>query len=80
MWRERILARTDKATFHGPAPKRAIRECEAALGQVLPDELAGLLSESNGVEGEYELGLVWPVQRIKADNVAFRSNTDFASL
>jgi hypothetical protein len=80
MWRARILAWTDQATFYDPASESAIRACEAALGQRLRDQLTDLLRESNGVDGEYGLGLIWPVERIKEDNLAFRTNAEFAAL
>lgn len=80
MWRDRIAAWTDHATFNAPAGESALRECEAALGQRLPTQLIELLRETNGVEGEYGLGLVWPVERIKEDNLQFRTSSDFTSL
>lgn len=40
--------------------------------------MSGVLFMSNGVEGEYGLGLIWPIERITADNLAFRTDTDFA--
>lgn len=30
--------------------------------------------------GRHEISLVWPVERIEADNLAFRSNPDFREL
>ena len=80
MWRERILGWTADAIFGGGASDAAIRACEAALDQPLPGDLAALLRESDGVQGEYGLGLIWPVQRIRTDNVAFRTDATFASL
>jgi SMI1-KNR4 cell-wall len=80
MWRERILRWTDEATFRDPASDEAILACEAALGQRLPRDLADLLRETNGVEGEYGLGLIWPIERIREDNLMFRLSTDFAGL
>lgn len=74
MWWETISAWTDKASFHEGASTAAIRACEATLGQTLPRDLVELLRESNGVDGEYGLGLVWPVERIQADNVRFRTD------
>jgi hypothetical protein len=46
----------------------------------LPRQLAELLLECDGVTGEHDLGLVWPVERVKKDNLEFRSDPDFASL
>ena len=80
MWREKILDRTVEATFHDGASDTEIGACEAALGQSLPRELAELLRETNGVQGEYGLGLIWAVQRIAADNVRFRGDEAFARL
>jgi hypothetical protein len=51
------------------APEAMIRECEVRPGYLIPAELRTLLLESNGVEGEYGLGLIWPVERIAADNL-----------
>jgi hypothetical protein len=55
-------------------------EAERQLGLVLPSDLRAVLRESNGVEGEYELGLLWPLDRIVEDNFRFRTSEDFKSL
>lgn len=68
------------AHFHEPAAHDAIESAEASLGHRLPDELRGLLTETNGIEGEFELGLLWTVERIAADNALFRTTIDFADL
>src|SRR5262245_45741175 len=80
MWRERIAGWTDQATFQQGASDAASRACEAAVDQRLPRDLVDLLQDSNGVEGQYGLGLVWPVERIQADNVRFRTDATIASL
>lgn len=80
MWRERIQGWAVDVAFHSGASEAAIRRCEAELGQTLPHDLAELLRESDGVEGEYGLGLVWPVERIRTDNVEFRADATFARL
>jgi adenosylcobyric acid synthase len=49
----------------------SLQACEELLGSPLPGELRRLLSETNGVEGEYGLGLVWSAQRIGEDNARF---------
>jgi hypothetical protein len=36
--------------------------------------------ESNGVRGEFDLHLIWPIERIREDNLAFRGNPDFPPL
>ena len=55
-------------------PNEAIAETEAQLGGRLPDDLTALLHETNGVTGEYGLGVVWPVERIARANVSFRAS------
>ncbi|GAA3687134.1 SMI1/KNR4 family protein [Nonomuraea antimicrobica] len=80
MWTALISALPDETTLHPPAPESAIRECAQLLGHRLPDQLAALLRESNGVEGAYGLGLIWPIERIAADNLAIRRNGGFAPL
>lgn len=80
MWRQFFDEKEPNATFRTPASASLIFEVEQSLGARLPTSLASLLSESNGVEGEYGLGLLWEVERISADNAAFRSNPDFLNL
>ena len=43
-------------------------------------ELRSLLLESNGVTGEFGLGLIWPIERLEADNLEYRSNPEFREL
>jgi hypothetical protein len=80
MWRETIQKLTKDATFHPCVNADVIQRAEAALGVAFPEELVAVLSETNGVDGEYGLGLIWPIERIESDNAAFRKNTDFAEL
>lgn len=70
---------TDNVIFREPASTQAIQACQLALGQPLPRDLADLLRETDGVEGEYGLGLVWPVDRIRQDNMTFRNHPDYPS-
>jgi hypothetical protein len=79
-WREQIATWTDDVAFAQPADRAAITACEATLGQHLPTELIDLLLESNGVEGEYGLGLVWPIEQIARDNLMIRTDPDLARL
>lgn len=80
MWIESISALADDLTFAPPATEQDLRTCEEALAHPLPEQLRQLLAETNGILGEYELGLVWPVERIQADNLTFRTYPDFAEL
>ncbi len=80
VWRELILGLVPSATFEKPATDDAIAQAESALAQPIPPHLHSLLRECNGVEGEYGLGLVWRVERIVEDNLAFRGNGEFSRL
>jgi hypothetical protein len=76
---ERIAA-WGEATFKPPVDPKALSMAEATLGHPLPDDLGQLLAESDGIEGEYGLGLVWNLDRIARDNAAFRANVEFRDL
>ncbi len=78
MWRERISEWSADVSFHPPATAAAITDGERALGQKLPDDLVGLLHETNGIGAPYGFGLIWPVERIRNDNLRFRTDPDYA--
>lgn len=80
MWRDFITSLTNDATFADGATQSSIAETEAALAIEFPEQLRSLLLESNGVLGEYDLGLVWSLDRIRDENLYFRNNSDFADL
>jgi hypothetical protein len=80
MWRELITAHTDDATFTEPSTNSEVTLAGESLGAPFPGSLREALCESNGIDGEYGLGLLWPVSRILADNQAFRTNADFRKL
>jgi SMI1 / KNR4 family (SUKH-1) len=80
VWREQILQWGTDIDFREPAAAEAIQACQQALGQQLPNDLVGLLRETDGVQGQYGLGLVWSTERIRQDNLRFRSSPDLASL
>ncbi|MFI1070642.1 SMI1/KNR4 family protein [Streptomyces puniciscabiei] len=80
MWTELL------ATLPGPVVRRpgaaesALRDCAGALGGPLPEDLADLLRAADGIEGEYGYGLLWPAERIAAENLALRGDPEFATL
>ncbi len=65
--------------FADPVDSPEIIQAEGALSGELPRPLVELLTETNGVEGENGLGLVWPLARIVRDNLSFRTKPDFRS-
>lgn len=80
MWRERLEALTEDAAFVPPTDRDEIARAEQQLGGPLPAVLVELLLESDGIVGEHGLGLVWPLRRIVADNLTFRTSPEFRNL
>jgi hypothetical protein len=80
MSRESLQKLSSDITFHSPATDDEIDRIATELGVALPAELRSILSASNGIEGEYGLGLLWNADRIIQDNKQFRSSPDFAEL
>ncbi len=79
-WREFIQNLTPNFTFHSPATLNEIEKAESSLGVLFPDELKSLLQECDGIEGSYDLGLIWNVERIQKDNLNFRQFPEFKEL
>jgi len=79
-WKERIFKLCESAQFFPGASSAEITQIKTSLGVSLPADLEELLRESNGVLGEYELGLIWSLDRIISENIAFRENPDFPEL
>lgn len=80
MWRTFIQSLSGDCTFSSPAAADAIAAAQRSLQVEFPVELLELLSESDGVRGQYELGLIWPLERIVADNLSYRANPDFREI
>lgn len=79
-WRRSVQSFTRQATFSDGVADAALAEAELRLTVRVPEDLRALLAESDGIRGEHELALVWPLERIVADNEAFRSRPDFDQL
>lgn len=79
MFTERIVE-WGEATFREPATAGLIRTVEQDLGHRMPGELRELLAQTNGIEGEYGLGLLWSAERIARDNAHFRNSQEFRDL
>jgi hypothetical protein len=79
-WRALVRRLTAECEFSPPGTAQQFSAAERALGVALPGDLRDLLQESNGIAGQYGLGLVWPIERIEADNLGFRSNADYREL
>ncbi|CAM5389563.1 SMI1/KNR4 family protein [Streptomyces hirsutus] len=80
MWIEAVAALPGTTVFRPPASESSLLRCATVLGHPLPADLAALLRESNGVEGEYGAGLIWSAERIVSENRACRTDSGFAAL
>ncbi|MER5465913.1 SMI1/KNR4 family protein [Streptomyces sp. NPDC002668] len=76
MWKELITrhAGGGEVEFTAPATDDALSGAAEALGHPLPDDLASVLRESNGVVGEYGYHLVSPLETIVQRNLELRSS------
>ena len=80
VWIELIGRWTSNAVFAEAARVEEVEACEHHLGHPLPAEVRELLLETNGVEGEDGLEVVWPVDRIRTDNIMLRTSPELAAL
>jgi hypothetical protein len=79
VWIEAIGELSPESKFGPPASADALANCERVLGRGLPSQLRELLAETNGITGEYD-DLLWPLERIQAENLDLRTNEQFAEL
>lgn len=80
MWKELLLNLTQDCEFHDPVAVFYLDEAETTLNLKLPSDLRELLRESNGIEGQYGLGLLWPLNKILDENRRFREKAEFRHL
>ena len=80
MWRELILSLEPKAAFFPPATDAQLESLERTLGVALPGDLKDLLRESNGVDGEYGVSLIWSAETIAEINTAMRTEAHYQEL
>ncbi|MEW2159440.1 SMI1/KNR4 family protein [Streptomyces sp. NPDC007189] len=80
VWTEVVAALPGTVVPQPPASESSLIRCATVLGQPLPRDLAALLRESNGIEGEYGDGLVWSADRIASENQTLREDTGLAAL
>ncbi|MEU9379060.1 SMI1/KNR4 family protein [Streptomyces sp. NPDC048255] len=80
VWTEVVMALPGTALFQPPASEQSLAHCARVLGHALPADLAAILRESNGIEGEYGDGLIWSADRIASENQTLRADAELASL
>jgi hypothetical protein len=80
MWKKLVQQLTNDCKFSAPVSAGHIIVANSSLGVEMPADLSELLCETNGIEGEYGLGLVWNLDRIVEDNLMFRQNANFRDI
>lgn len=80
MWKEAAAEALPEVEFRAPVDATALAEGERRLGRGLPAQLAALLSETNGIVGEYGTDVVWSLNRIVEQNLLFWSPDTFPGL
>ncbi|MFD0697694.1 SMI1/KNR4 family protein [Paenibacillus sp. GCM10027628] len=80
MWMELIKRYNDMYRFIEPCTEDQLLNVEKTLNVEFPMELSDLLLESDGVQDQYGCDIIWSLERIEKDNIAFRVNPDFKDL
>lgn len=73
MWRELIEQHTPDARFASPATEQALDRAEETLGHLLPDDLAKLLAETDGVTDANGYNLVFSADQLLQGNLEMRT-------
>jgi len=79
MWKELVDKLGKGCQFLPPGNQEIIKQTEKQLSIKMPDDLRGLLLETNGIWGP-GTGLIWTAERILSDNISFRTQPDFREL
>ncbi|WP_413305558.1 SMI1/KNR4 family protein [Bacillus sp. 1P10SD] len=81
MWKEFVMSVSKEHHFRDPATTFEISQIQKELNVVdLPDELAGLLNETNGVFDHWNCPLIWSTTQILKDNLFFRNFEDYKDM
>jgi len=80
MWRELAQKHSDAVVVNVGVTESEIKRAEKVIGVLFPNDLRACLLESDGLEGEYGLGLIWSLTRIVRENQRFREEEEFKEL
>jgi hypothetical protein len=79
VWREITLGFANVELYE-PATEEALVLIEERLGQSVPSPLRSLLAETDGINAEYGVEVVWSAERILSENASLRSNDQLRNL
>lgn len=80
MWIEKLKKLGAAIELHPSITLSELQIAEERLGLAFPEPLRAILRETNGVEGEYGLALLWPLESIVKQNLQFRNEPSFKKL
>lgn len=80
MWKELVSNLTKDSKYFLPVKEDEIHKAEQILNVKFSEELKSLLFETNGIKGEFQVDLIWSLDRILKDNIQFRNYPDFKEL
>lgn len=79
MWQNLLEQFSEILPQHPPAPVEEVEALERSLDITLPDQIRGLLLESNGIDGEYTR-ILWNTTWIQQQNHEMRNTPYFDEL
>ncbi len=79
-WKTHLASRYPKLETHPAVARERVEAASSKLGAAFPGELVSLLTTSDGLTGDYGLGLIWPLDEIVSRNEHFRTFPEFRSL
>ncbi len=80
MWKEFVSNLTNDSKYLLPVKEDEIHKAEQILNVKFSEELKSLLLETNGIKSEFQVDLIWSLDRILNDNIQFRNYRDFKEL
>ncbi|MDP4183052.1 MAG: SMI1/KNR4 family protein [Bacillota bacterium] len=72
MWKDYLSSFDKVIKFAQPAIESEIENAEQELNVQFSYELKSFLLETNGIKDEFNCDILWPLERIKEDNMFFR--------
>jgi len=79
-WRSLIASLAADAEFAAGASAAQIAATEEGIGVSLPGDLRSLLLESDGVQADFGVDVIWSCAELAKQNIEFRSFEDFREL
>lgn len=73
MWKDYLSSISKECQFKASATETDILTIKKELNINMPEKLAELYKETNGVFGNYGISLIWSTEQIVKENLSFRA-------